>query len=287
MIRREAPDAYWLVTQHDHALLAGRLIREVGGSFTRPPRFDETAAATDLHDSGWPEHDDHPTLNPQGLPLDVFEVSRPIAMAVWAGSARRAAEHGPYAQMLVSMHVLSLSAYAVSNDTPGRHEHFDAGSATQRQLVERFEINKFQHAQIELQETLRRKLGMSLDRPLEVGLAEPGVDRGEDELRQAFRLLQAMDLISLAICCTEPPTRHTNDVHTSTGARPTRLSMRRTGSDVTVWPWPFAEPVVQVEVPYRAVPKRAYASQDELDAVYQAAPVERWQALVRPEPGWR
>jgi hypothetical protein len=46
----------------------------------------------ELHDCGWPLHDERPTLNEAGLPLDVFESPRAIALEVWQASAERAAE---------------------------------------------------------------------------------------------------------------------------------------------------------------------------------------------------
>ena len=66
----------------------------------------------------------------------------------------------------------------------------------------RFENNKFQHRQIEIQEEVRGKLGMRTDIPLTLGLAGSGFDLREDQLHFDFRWLQALDQISLGICCT-------------------------------------------------------------------------------------
>src|SRR5688500_14994524 len=155
MIRKHVGGEFWLVTQNDHAILAAQLAERVGGRGYQAP-VPSAVRGIALHDCGWPLHDDDgPTLNPQGFPLDVFESPRHIAMRVWSEGARRAARDGDaYAALLVSLHTLSLSVYATS-PTPLTHEKFDMSDATNR-----FEVNKFQQQQIELQEELRRALGM-------------------------------------------------------------------------------------------------------------------------------
>ena len=82
MIRRHVADEFWLIAQHDHALLSGHLAEQIGGGeFERPaPRAIRGIA---LHDCGWPLHDDEaPTLNERGQPLDVFE-STPLFQKLW------------------------------------------------------------------------------------------------------------------------------------------------------------------------------------------------------------
>ncbi len=91
----------------------------------------------------------------------------------------------------MSLHNLSLSVIA-STQAAGNHEKFDMSKMT-----EQFELNKFQHREIERQERLRKELGMNTDRPLKFGLAFAGTDLKEDQLLFNFRLLQAMDMCSL------------------------------------------------------------------------------------------
>jgi hypothetical protein len=279
MIRRAAPDgSYLLVAQHDHALLAGRLAERVGNArFARPDPFERVVTGVMLHDAGWPLHDDEPTLNPRGEPLDVFEVSRTIGLRVWQASADEAEAADPYAGLLTSLHVLALSVYATSQ-TSFDHEKFDTSDAQ-----ERFAVNKFQHREVERQEALRRRLGLRTDVPLQHGLVPPGGDADADDerLRFNFRLLQAMDLISLAVCCTAPPAGRTQDVHPRPGADATSLSLARDGDDVLVDPWPFDVPAVEVEVPYRRVPGGTYTDEVTFRATYAAAPVESLAAHVR------
>ncbi|HSU66058.1 MAG TPA: DUF3891 family protein, partial [Tepidisphaeraceae bacterium] len=108
MIRHRREDEFLLFTQHDHALLAGRLAEHISGALIARPS-PETIQGIALHDCGWPLHDDEPTINPRGLPLHVFETPPEISTVVWSASARRAANKDPYSGLLVSLHVLNLS----------------------------------------------------------------------------------------------------------------------------------------------------------------------------------
>lgn len=279
MIRRDTGPDYHLITQHDHALLAAELAKHFGNKgFGRPVRGEVTITAVAQHDSGWPLHDNAPTLNKQNQPLDVFEVSRDIALPVWTESANLSERIHPYAGLLVSLHVLSLSVYATSQ-APTKHEKFDLAD-----MRERFEINKFQHREIERQEHLRKQLGLRIDLPLTHGIAEAGADSKDDELTFDFRMLQAMDQISLALCCTIPPMQQTTQVLPHAGEAPIHIQVRRDAEyRVRVSPWPFDVSEIEVKVPARRVQGGTYATNDELRQVYNSAPLEHLTMIVAPD----
>src|SRR5436190_20287937 len=111
MIRRQVGDEFWLFAQHDHALLSGRLAEQFGNErFAVSAQRESVIRGVSLHDSGWPLHDEQPTLNKEDQPLDVFESPPHVGLTVWAESSRRATAADPYAGLLVSLHGLSLSA---------------------------------------------------------------------------------------------------------------------------------------------------------------------------------
>lgn len=268
MIRRHVGNEYWLITQHDHALLAGELARHVGNKLFAS-MSDSAMEGTSLHDCGWPVHDDKPTLNAKGQPIDVFESTPEIALRVWQAGSERAAESGDdYAALLVSLHVLSLSIRATAAPMPPAHETMLSGNPKTR-----FEVNRFQHYQIELQERLRRKLGLPVDVPMRHGLVEDAKTQAELELQFHFRMLQALDLISLALCCTTPPVEQITNVIPRPGSRPITLNVKHGGQGVLhVSPWLFKPAAMKLRVPYRTVPARSYGSADELRATYRSAP---------------
>jgi hypothetical protein len=267
MIRREASDGYLLFAQHDHAVLSGEVARHVGNErFARPSRGESSVLGVTMHDAGWPLHDDAPTINGRRQPIDVFESVPSVALTVWRASADRAEATGDaYAALLVSLHALSLSIMAVD-------------LIARRGTVDRywtFESNKFQHREIERQESLRKTLGLRTDRPLTHGLAEEGVDRDEDALRFDFRMLQALDQVSLAVCCTVPPFTSVS-VRARPGAPVETLRLTRTGEwSVAIDPWPLDVREVVTSVPFRRVPRVEYESDAALRDAYNAAPVER------------
>jgi hypothetical protein len=278
MIRREAEGEFLLITQHDHALLAGELAEHFGnGHFTKPEPADKTVKGVSLHDSGWPLHDDEPTCNAKGLPSDVFETTRPVALKVWAASADKAAADDPYAGLLTSLHVLSLSVFATS-ETSFAHEKFDLDNPQ-----DRFAIIKFQQREIARQEDLRQRLGLRTEKPLHhAGLPKEGMQRAEDQLQFNFRMLQAMDAISLAACCTRPPMSQTQDVFLQPGGEKVKLSLGRRGNDVFVDPWPFETKVIELQIPATRVPAQPYGSDDQLRATYGSAPAVVLTAHVLP-----
>lgn len=277
MIRRKVGDEFWLITQNDHAIVSGVLAEQIGGEagFTRPE--PSAVSGTALHDCGWPLHDERPTLNERNLPLDVFETPRHIGLMVWTESSERAAQEDPYAGLLVSLHSLSLSVMATT-PTAVVHEKFDMSDAAAR-----FELNRFQQSQIELQEDLRRRLGMRTDEPRKFGLGETSTDPREEQLIFDFRLLQAMDKLSLAICCTAPPIDVIEPLPAAPGGTDRPLRIRRTSeTDLCVSPWPFRIGCLSVMVPFRRLPAEPFLDGESFRRAYAAAPVERFKARVTP-----
>ena len=143
MIRRRVDDYFFLIAQHEHALLSGRLASHYGNSrFNRPNPLAEVVEAVSMHDCGWQEYDRRPALNPTGYPYDVFETPLGTAMRAWGLAGEMLAGAATYTRLMVSLHVMGLSGFAAQNIRTRRSE---------------FEINRFQHAEAERQETLRRQ----------------------------------------------------------------------------------------------------------------------------------
>jgi hypothetical protein len=276
MIRRHVGNEFWLITQHDHALLAGGLARHVGNKLFDP--LPENAIhGVALHDCGWPLHDDAPTLSNKGQPIDVFESTPQIAIPVWqAGVDRTLATGDDYAALLVSLHVLSLSVKATNAPPPGQHETLLTGNPKTR-----FEVNRFQHLQIEMQEQLRRKLGLPVDVPMRHGLAEDAKTQAELELQFHFRMLQALDLISLALCCTKPPMEQIPNVIPRAGARMLTLKVQRDGAVLLVSPWIFKTETLHFSVPYRSVRTEPFANLAEFQAEYAGSPIKQLDVELR------
>jgi hypothetical protein len=265
MIRRDEKDGYFLISQLAHARLAAAIAAAVGNEkFAAPLPRGQVLRAIELHDEGWSPQDEAPTVNQIGQPTDVFEMPLEAALPIWAASTDCAMAADPYAGLLVSLHGLALSQRAKPRANAPRSETFA--------------MIKFQHAQIEIQESLRAKLGMRLDLPLMNGLADPGAAEEEDLLRANFRLLEFADLMSLNLCYGECrfPTLELGQSH---------LRAHSKGSGVFfLEPWPFKEDVLELEVKGKRLARRKYGIDDDLrpawsEAVAMAEPVSlvrRW-----------
>lgn len=276
MIRKRVGEAFWLITQRDHALLAGQIARAWGNrQFARPVGGDVVYAAVDIHDDGWPDHDDSPTLDTAGRPMDVFESPRSLSHPIWLHSALRATEKGLYSGLLVSLHQLSLSAHAASAVTNDKIDD----EARRRQ----FDLNKIQHALIEHAENLRSKLGLSTDRPLRLGLADGWTNPAEDNLKFDFRLLQAADAISLHACCDHVPVGLVPAPHPRPGTGQIQMNVAHAGDgSILLRPWPFEEKQLTLQIPYRSVPAMAYEDVERFRADYAAAPLQHFECVLRP-----
>jgi hypothetical protein len=277
VIRREVQGEYLLIAQHDHALIAGELAEHLGNTeFARPEPRESALKGVRLHDCGWPLHDNQPTINKDGKPLDVFETPRDIALPVWTASADKAASIDPYAGLLVSLHVLSLSVFA-SSQTSFTHEKFDLSEPS-----EKFAVSKFQHREIERQQNLRTELGLRTDKPTHHKHPHEVTQKREDQLTFNFRMLQAMDTISLAACCTKPPMSETHDVMPRPGAAPIRFSIARRGDDVLIDPWPFDQPQIELKIPVCRIAAKPFSNNDELRAIVPCGGSEILTCMVMP-----
>lgn len=267
MIRHRHEDDFLLFTQHDHALLSGWLAEQISGSIIARPS-PSTIKGIALHDCGWPIHDDEPTLNARGEPLHVFETPPGIATRNWTASARRAANMDPYSGLLVSLHGLHLSLMA---------------QASHRLPEDVFELNKFQHAQIELQEQLRPQVGLRIDRPLTHGLAPRGASAAEDQLLFDFRLLRAMDALSLTLLCSEELSITMDGLMTRPGGDPIHLSISRPAEfAVRVDPWPFESGGFEHQIPFRRLPSKSFSDEAHFRDEYARADVETTTVRVLP-----
>jgi hypothetical protein len=174
-----------------------------------------------------------------------------------------------YAGLLVSLHQLALSYLVSRNRTLTRPEQF--------------ELNKFQHRQVELQELLRRQLGLRTDIPLHLGLATPGANEAEDRLRRNFRLLTLCDRLSLQLCCGRTLFAMIEDIPPAPGEPPVAIhSDMPDDATARVIPWPFDHPMLLADVEGRRVSGERFKSDDAFRAAYANTPVERVRFRLCP-----
>jgi len=204
------------------------------------------------------------------LPLHVFEAPVSLATQVWSASVARAMNLGDYQGLLVSLHAFNLSAI-----------HLQHAKGLSRGDL--FEMNKFQHRQIEIQEDLRGRLGLSNEAPRRLGLAKIGASAADDRLLFNFRLLTAMDRISLSLCCGELLFPKMEDVSAGPGKTPMLIELSMPEAAVMeVGPWIFDQPEMEFEVPGRRVRRGRFESLEAFREAYADARVERLRLMLRP-----
>lgn len=107
MIVRPADGALHLITQPDHAALAGRIMQH-WMSLATAERREAILRAVGDHDNGWREPDASPAWNPAtGRPFDFVTIPAAIRQGVWPHAVAGLAD-APWAAALVAHHALTV-----------------------------------------------------------------------------------------------------------------------------------------------------------------------------------
>lgn len=167
--QRQRAEQYWLISQDDHAHLAG----EVAAALEAPwlPRLpDEIVEAIRLHDCGWRPLDDEllERARAGAQPVSFLDMSVPEFLSAWTGSIDRVAEGSPVGGSVVSVHFSRLAEYRLNL-------HQDGADDSQR--LRAFMENEAQR---------RRRVTPPC---------------GTSPIPFFTDVLQLCDLISLYICC--------------------------------------------------------------------------------------
>jgi hypothetical protein len=107
VIVRHAGDTLQLITQPDHARLAGTIMQHII-ALAEHPRRDSILLAITEHDNGWAEPDAAPLIDPAtGVPLDFISAPIAVRQGVWPRGIARLA-HDPWASALVAQHAIAI-----------------------------------------------------------------------------------------------------------------------------------------------------------------------------------
>jgi hypothetical protein len=240
-----------LVTQNDHAKLAGVLAAHWGNEeFEAPVPYQSVVRAAMFHDFGWSRYETQPFFDEaSGKTPSYRQVrnDRPQLEALQWG-LDWVAGIDPYAGFLVSKHRTGLwqGRYGVIANPPA----IERGTLPP-------DIQQF------IKENERR---------------QESYERGTDaeELKINYRLLQTWDYLSLHFCTERTPGDFViepvpNGYSDESG---TRLELARgLGKRITVTPFPFSQPVLEISFVYRRIDNAQFSSKDEfLSEYYRASP---------------
>jgi hypothetical protein len=106
MIVRPFEDSLLLITQPDHAHLAGAVMARAAGLQSHPRRQSILLAISE-HDNGWAEPDAEPIIGPSGDVADFISAPIPVRHGVWPRAVLNLASD-PWAAALVAQHALTV-----------------------------------------------------------------------------------------------------------------------------------------------------------------------------------
>jgi hypothetical protein len=146
--QHRAAREYLLITQPDHAALAGAIAAALG-----PPLLPELPAEVvggiSVHDDGWAEFDAR-TPSVDGRPVSFIDLPPSTFLQAWRGSIERAAQEAPIAGAIVSRHFWRLgtgrlnSKQDTAEDERALREFLHQESARQDRLTRGYERQEFE-----------------------------------------------------------------------------------------------------------------------------------------------
>jgi hypothetical protein len=264
----------FLVTQPEHARLAGELGRWWGNARFEPPAHrDALVTAAGHHDDGWEELDGIPAYNAEHeRPAHFLELPLERTVGPYGRGVDRVYERDAHAGALVSMHWAGLysTRWGLDGGRPVSHP-------------------------------LAIEVVAEQERRWAVALSEAWGRRGrrsefEHQTWYAYEVLQALDVISLGLCLIdldrpsgdgepipllgtlgrlEQPAgaRTVSPVPMAPGRGYLELTMRvRSPAAVTIDPYPFAGPVRDVALTVRSLEDRRYGTAEEVTRAYRDTP---------------
>lgn len=248
MIRREENNNWLLITQHEHAGLAGEIMEYWGNEmFSAPEPRDEVLFAINEHDAGWRQWDASPKLYaPSGLPANFSEIETQDQSVIWKRCFRdHAAEH-PYASVLIALHFAKFNQHNLDRDPSDKN----AGTL-------KTELVKF----------IKDKAGVELN-----GFS---LEDMSSDIKVNLKLLQIGDIVSLSLChgwksieIKDAPVDYLGNCRT--------LKMESgDGLNYTLEPYPFGEPKLNFSILSRRLNGASFADDAEYRIAYENAEIEK------------
>lgn len=243
-----------VITQRDHALLAGELADAWGNELAwRPEPWEDLVTAARRHDDGWVDWDENPTLNDYGLPHDFITLATPERVIVYRRGVEIVGNETPHAQLLVSMHLVGLFLGRLQPEAP---KLIDSLSGEDRKLVDKFIAEQ------------------------DVWGKEPPDGMKAQDLLAQYRLLQVFDLMSLVLCLTPAGGSAGNTLGfvplTAPGTNVVTMEMKLDEGRVTLDPYPLASEKVEVAISGRVLSSEPF---DDLENYRRALANARTEEL--------
>jgi hypothetical protein len=250
IVRHESDGSLVMIAQNDHAKAAGFIATHWGNSqFEKPRSYESTMRAAFLHDLPWLREETSPRFNPEtGRTLNYLDVPNESQLGEYQWANDWLFERDRYAGLLVSKHrtgiwksrygLMKQPQYSIRQLSPAIEEHIGRSHEEQDAAAADFD-------------------------PLEI--------------TTNYILLQIWDLFSLYICSNEQLKEETYEPVPTAYAPGSSVCMRLTpitNGRISVAPFPFDQPSLDVNVVYRRLSKGQFASAHEFQTAYLQTPLQ-------------
>jgi hypothetical protein len=257
VLLRQIDDELLAISQPAHAAVSAILAAAWGNpEFGAIEPYDEVCLGAALHDIGWLEWENAPTLNRDtGYPHTFLQLPTMMHLSIWGPASRLALPFGRYAALLVSMHGTAL--YAFHDYTRDTEEEAQAARA-------------FVAGELAFQEDVLRQLS-----------SDPAMARyaSETQVQRNQRLVATWDGMSLALCGGLTSERTFRNVPTSGSV--TDVTYTPSGTSIQVSPWPFSTDSVTVRFEGRVLTER-FADEERLRQAWRDAEWRTVEARLVP-----
>ena len=271
MLRLETETGWWLITHPDHARLSGDFAERWGNErFRRPEPREHVLRGIRRHDDGWIARDSSPQITRQGKPSAFSiefvgkysgfeEINLADFLAVRDSAVREIAAEDPYAALLISMHTYNLL-----------NERSDKSTIAPAQLPL---MEQFLESQKKFQGSLRERIASDARFTQE--------QRSEATIFDHFRLLQALDYLSLLTCVDFRQPAHLLHPLPTRDREHSPIQVRAVAHRHFVLdPYPFPESSLTFHFPARHIKGSIFPSSEELQNAIAAAPKETLSVTV-------
>ena len=272
----------WLITHPEHGRVAGALCARWGNDrFQKPAQHEALLLAATHHDDGWYELDGRPSFNAEeARPAHFLELPLEVTVGPYGRGVDSVYARNRHAGALVSMHWAGLY-----------HTRFGL------------------HGGEPLGHPLAVEVVAEQDHRRAAALREAWGGRGrrsefERQTWYAYELLQALDLMSLALGLVDPAEPGTDNpvpvpstlsrIDQPSGARSipavpvapggpyVELTLRILSPGVvSLDPYPFSQPSFSLEVSARRIEDRRYTSPEDAASAYQGAQPQAIRIEIR------
>jgi hypothetical protein len=254
MIRREEPDAIWLIHQSAHAYISGMIAAHwIGdGTMELAPRNDLILAAYN-HDAGWVDAERCLGLNEQGMPRTFTEMPLDDHFAIWQDSIEAVFFQNRYAGLLTSRHCTALYELRL---------RFVADPPEDKARIQAF-LDHWHCWQAEV-------TGALVNHPFYSLVAQP------DRLAENVRLLQVWDYLSLLLGMSAVHEQTLEDIPLNTGVRGTLQVASHGARGMALDPFPLDAPLT-CWIEARQIIGGPFNSESNFQTIVAAVP---YQSLV-------